>query len=661
MGFKVEYIDRRGDEVVITVSDTTAIPTMSLCGSGDPLTIKWKGEGIIQPSSAQLNILLKTETERNEVVKIFNGNHFMTVEVAGSTEWIGKVTPTFSREQYKNFPYVLSINAQDALAGLQKSEPLMIDFPYPHDKESPQVNLSIILFKLFTDGRVMGGSTPYFKIPTYINFASKVYKDVLNTILEEVYVDMRVFMKEDVNDNFYDNWLEILEQLLNPFNLKMFQWKGEWWIIARDEMTNYGMIYYRKYEIDPPNDPLVVIGDYTLDQGIRLLYDCTKWGKDFTQVGDDAEMSYMSPSAGYELTQEFQKNEQILPVIANRQGDNFYGHNNQQLEFNTNGNVLLHWDLYGDDNLLVGELERNDGWTRIRTRAEYAPMHDYLSKTVSLPPAEDYQGFSIDASTFCNHSTAKDVRFRMNIIYNYGGEDYYYWINDDGDAEWNNEFRTLQVSVGNISIDNTLLPDNYGDGATLTINIREGVTKNVINHDAYYIAYKGLQVSLVNVYYEKSDYTQIEERVILSTVYDKKEEAKWQWGITHPSLSNDNALHYSSPYDVNGDAIVNWTKLGHEDEWDRPLSEWWLDYFVSNRIGYSQQLSTTFIDDAISPIRLFKDADGAFYDTGAMTYKQKKNEWSVDLNQYKNVYEGVPTNTGDFSPWDFNVDFWTQT
>jgi len=209
--------------------------------------------------------------------------------------------------------------------------------------------------RMFTIKKLWGGGSNYYLAPNILNLAPRLYLNTYNhlEVFQDVYIDPINFMDED--DQYMD-WWKITEAILEPLQLKLLMWKAEWWIVAKDAMYDHGGMLYRQYSLNQAGWAHVY--DAGLKQEVLDLYPLH--GNE-RQVHNSAELAYIPPSKGLEMTLDFQQNTNILPAFANRSGSFYYGHDGVQLEFESDAKTLRHWEYLGSPPIVTSELDRNVG------------------------------------------------------------------------------------------------------------------------------------------------------------------------------------------------------------------------------------------------------------------------------------------------------------
>ncbi|RLD76565.1 MAG: hypothetical protein DRJ15_15110 [Bacteroidetes bacterium] len=130
------------------------------------------------------------------------------------------------------------------------------------------------------------------------------------------------------------------------------------------------------------------------------------------------------------------------------------------------------------------------------------------------------------------------------------------------------------------------------------------------------------------------------------------------WGLDIPLVLSYHELHLSSPYDIDGDHIAEFSKDGEDGT--ASLLDWKAKSFINENMEYTSALSGTYKSDNISPLQLINDFEGRVYKFTKGTWHDKIGFWDTTFTEFKELRNipGQPYKC-DFSPYDFNNDFCT--
>jgi len=280
-------------------------------------------------------------------------------------------------------------------------------------------------------------------------------------------------------------------------------------------------------------------------------------------------------------------------------------------------------------------------------------LHGYYQLKVDLPTTK-FNGFKF-AVEMMTESHADVLFMLVNIIHTDNlGNDYYYWWDEDRNPEWNEEFRTLVIDQRSISIDTGLAVPHDGITPTnLTINIRQFASLPSLPGEL--TGYSNLVVNIANADWDAANYKQILNFIYLIDGSEAFTNKSWMWGIFHEDLDNNHAYHRSAPYLLDGTPIQFFRKYGTDQL--SILPKWYQTTFQMDNAQYTQQLKGTYLNQLMSPLRLFKDYEGKYYDMTSGTYSVRRGEWDVLMTEYKDVLGDGSEPKGDFNTKDWNDDW----
>ncbi|RLF66360.1 MAG: hypothetical protein DRN30_02305, partial [Thermoplasmata archaeon] len=302
--------------------------TTEYCGAGNPLSIKWAGEryDVTKPSSASIRLLIQNATEKASIDYILDEPYTVAVYKEDSEGnnilfWRGQLTTDVYSESYSQFPYALTLNANDALKMSEDNQFLMTDF---NDNVSVYgESLLSILIK-------------YIRIALKPNVTFDLYVtntgllpdvDGTSVALWTLMIDPRVFMYEDKDE--YLPFKDMLNLLLDPLDLQLFQWEGSWWLMSQDFQWNDGDVSAYKFKVTP--NTYYGDGSYTPDvDGIVNLYN---GDEDNREVRENSSVSYLPAWNKTEITSLYQANRDALDMFNNRGGNFYNGITGSTLEF----------------------------------------------------------------------------------------------------------------------------------------------------------------------------------------------------------------------------------------------------------------------------------------------------------------------------------------
>ncbi len=485
------------------------------CGTDDPLSVKWAGNrySVTAPSSATIRLLIQDNEDRTFLEQIFNGGYTVIIVKEDATSgdlkwfWKGRLTESLGIEEYRQYPYQLNLNANDAIKYSEKMQFLMTDFPEPEQTFSVLALMVRYLNIIST--------TDVF----YINVAARIRINIGET-LDTILVDPKVFMDTDKDE--YIPFDDVLESLLGPLHLQLIQWKAEWWIIALDAQWDKGSITYDRYRVTGKEYSSVSSGNIN-ELGILDLYEQNKpsYVGD-REVKENAHIDFIPSWSTVFIEQDFQINTNILPVAANRTGNFYHGHvpdgevDFVPLEFNTDiirdvpGN-LRNWLDYG---LTVNTYynKYNAGYIWVNTvKSGYERDEVIAKKLINDNLRFDKFTFNLHSiPTYKNIPNTMEGEFtpKRNIVIKYTtkeGQLYYFHRNENEDNPFDgwhkfvspDDYRRYVYDYADVNIE-ALMPDKESFyGGIFEVQILNSDDEHGYGSD-YGMLYNQLQLGIVS-------------------------------------------------------------------------------------------------------------------------------------------------------------------
>ena len=211
--------------------------------------------------SSQLNIsfLMSTQTDFNNFPDLLNYNdkkyyvELTRTPLSGSESvvWRG-----YMFNDYVNVPFNTATTQVDIVCIDALSFMKYVDFVYPDNINSVFKLLTIILGGLNSLGFPTLGNLyaccSYFGSSMNNRGAGAQY---------EPFAQSYVYKRDLVGKNYYD----LIDQIMQSFNCRLFQYNGDWWIMAANEMAA-STIYYTLYDASSN----AVIGSGTLSNSVTI-------------------------------------------------------------------------------------------------------------------------------------------------------------------------------------------------------------------------------------------------------------------------------------------------------------------------------------------------------------------------------------------------------
>lgn len=690
---RIEYTDFLGRDTEITwyaVDPDTGF--YDFCGGATPLNFKWYGERYdnIKPSVVEVEVLVKSEADAAIMEEQLNGGFYIQVRKDKEVFWVGKVWPQYYEEPYKQFPYVIKFSASDQLGQLKRYQFLMIDFPDPHHR----YRLIDILNKALSEPTFKPSST-HRTAPDILRVSSRIFKGITEDLFENIYIDPRCFMKMDEDVDEYLSKLDMLNAILKPLHLKLFQWEGKWWVMSIDGQWNAGSLNYVDYHLAYVAGPLKV-GTGTLNDGILNPYVLQNTANpEDRQVYDNASMTFLPAWGQYTIRKNFQQNTELLP-FANRSGNFYWGNAeitpgtttvqgiNLELEQRLFGpaptyvpgrRTLSHW-AKNPNGTELGENEyefENSG--RITYPTKLSSDDNWVDYEINLPPIK-YDFINIDGFIEANQSfyVAQRLVFKLtdgtgkvwwleNANYDHNTfksgvknywRDYFvsYYMNVDKQAVAGFPFSTTVDHPGN---------PIAGIGTKLEVRIyRPSEIGTSATLDPIFTNFSSFKVYVSNRQWEGTSYKMDTLTEVSASGTEPPFDIDLIWGIEHPGYVDSWFYHLSSPYtgpDKTDTPINVFQKEGEPGTLPpnyKPLTDWLILSNFNDNETYTPQLTGSYRSKNVSPVRLIYDYEGRIYDFTSGTLNDKRGIWTNVYTQFKAI-----RNVGgaDFDPADFSDDF----
>ena len=647
------------------------------CSGKTPLIMKWHGEQYdhLLTSSITFQVLVENDEQRSYLDQQLLKKHYCMVRKNGKIIWLGKLFPQFFVEPYRQYPYVISMDASDQLGQFKEYRMLLTDFPEPFNRNEPRYNLMDIMNILLTEKYFNPlGELP--SAPRILNFYSRLWVNSEEYLFEDMHIDPLLWV--DDKDQ-YTNKKDIIESILAPLHMKLFQWEGEWWLISKDAWWDKGSFTYQKYELNRENGYTRLSGKFgtELDADIIDLYEKQYISyPNNKQVYNNAEQSYLPAWQVLIIEHDFQKNMNLIPAFANKTGSFYDGNNYTHLEFgvsyNTGGDWttdLRHWN-YSDDSLQTESFSENSGWLSVPRIPLNAPddANDkhYVYIDYDLPPITfDY----INYTAFLANTTW--AGFTGIYIFELISNGKHYWLENKNfpsgmEPEWVNEFRTFLIPVNGQEASghqfDITVPNPFGTSYTsvITQHVLIKAIDTFFNPPGTRGLIKNFKMNLIRSDWEFTDYNYTSEIIINPDGTKKETKVELNWGISNPNLIDIHDIHLSVPLSSTGDPYNVVLKHGSTGDFPdyRSITEWLALNYVDDNITNTPVLKASFKSRDITPLNLIYDFEGRIYNFTNGEFNDKLNTWSNNYTEYYGI-KNIPDRPikCDFSELDFNDDF----
>lgn len=665
---KIEYIDNQGLETIIEIYQAYSSPTTfyELCSQDPILTLTFFNEEdtTIKGSDVMINVMIKNVDDHNTILELFESNDwYVKVIKDGDDYWIGKLQTDFYVEEYKNYPYIITLNASDQLGDFKDVQFLMTDFNIPMDYDDPDYSLlDFFGIALNIEGLNSTPSRPLS--PRHLRIANgrKITIGESNTF-SKIFINPLIFM-EDKDE--YISIADAIDLVLIPLNMELRQWYGSWWIINKDIMDGTFQLNYDKCDLgwNTISYDFNYTGTYI---PIKPYID-----DDTQQVKSDAQMEYLQPKKSLKLKSTYIKNENILP-FCNRSGSFYSGVDGKPLEFDESGTELRY---FGEEYIGTGsavylneyEWSKNAGYLRMDGQTytnpnTYANMDQWINITLlATKPAWDIVNdywkidFDPEPKDWSMHGpiSASDRAYTWSnkIWQNY---EYYSFVYD----------KTYGYHPSTDPGIITKLTDDEDFPLELDL-FRCGTQDqqgNLLKKCRFSLGNNALDV-INHSYTDETFYNGLNKETL---------EVELKLGLPSYTGDDERYNHYSSFLDTSGEAINTFYSGSYGATLKRHLE----NYYEGENSGTTHKLTATYKTDneSFTPLHLLVDYESRPYRFFKGELNDQKGIWKNEYIEYKtfdpvivstycfvnnnpyNIYEGfiIKPGEGFINDDDFSV------
>lgn len=617
------------------------------CAGDEPLRIEWYATDKytkILGSGVDIQMIIQNETDGAALLKILDGGYYITITKDDEIFWLGRLTSRYYTEPYKTYPYMITLTGSDQVATLNKYQPIMIDYNLPDTmSQILQIFNKVLVGEHMYPDNFVGN-----KLDT-LWFGNRITHEDFTNILEGVYADPLNWMDKETNE--YASYKTILEDILTAFNSKMFQWKGEWYVMGQDAQYNDGDVNLRGYNLSS-DFGTSVIGNVDFPGVYYYPYTCAA-EDDSRSVYDNAEISYEPPYRKLEITQNFNKTIAEIDGFCNANGQFYEGQDNKSLEFDLDTHELRHWS---GDKSFVRPLNSgsNDGWAYVM-RVSNTTLRIYKSTIIEKGEYDTFN-FSVDGIA-ANGSRLQELYFNVKLTQN--GVDK--WLEYDGDWQWCDTYRSFSIdfsSQSTTSIVDIEYPFDDSDNKIYDTVMRVDIRSIPFPYGAKGgVAIKKLQCEVNYSDWEATDYQNIYYKDINipnsdATIIDLSTD----WGIVIEELTNLNHIHRSAAYDVDGQPLFYWNKNGWPTGTtnDKTLMDWLGMDLYNDNLFFSPTITGSYRTYSLTPLSFIVDTENRIYRFVSGVYNDRRGIWDTIHTQAKWL---IPL--GDYSSLDNNSDYFT--
>ena len=619
----------------------------SFCGTESPLTYKWGAEDKYSPfmaSEININVIIQDAADNTAMKQIINGGYYVAVYKDSVPFWRGKLTSRFYTEAYAQYPYTIKLNGSDQLGQFDKYQPIMIDFP------TPDTNISILLLleQFLTSDNIYNSEYVGDKI-TELYWSTRFTTTIYGGVVGGIYLDPLNWMKDDTQ---YESNKTILSDVLIAMNAKIFQYNHRWYVMDLEAQWDGGDVAWSKYTLNY-DGTLTYSGNET---DVADFIQPHIASPDDVQVYNNAEMRYEPSWRKLEMNLNYNENNENIDGFANTIGNFYNGQDGVNLEFNDDGD-LRYWS--GPD-AISDYGEDNSGWGKVnRGVSEVIP---YINSSIPQYLYDEFN-FSVNILGVGGSSSGTTIPNTPTYLYIYviltiDGGSPKHLDNDEGDSDpfWNDNFRNL-VLVG--SGEHNINIEFPYTNITGNINLYIGIIAHAKPPRGWLktVAFKGLKANFKYNEWEAVEYKQTIEKWIQPTDSDVEIIKKdYDWGLYHDTLPNDHIFHRSAMYTSSGEAIPTLGRSGKTG--DLSVMDWLGNIMLADNNTYTKTLTASYFS-TLTPLSLMVDAEGVIYRFVSGEFNDKLSIWKNIYTEFKAIENaGLPIK-GDYSPIEYNDDYYT--
>ena len=653
------------------------------CADDTPLVYKYKRKDNYTPlmaSDVTIKILITSETDRQKMIDTQSKIHFVNIyKDFGSgfeLEWIGEISPRYFDSPYMDYPYILDFGARDVLFKTPQIQPVLTDFPEPFTYDTAP-DIMQFINKLFTIGRMwyddpVGGITQPKTIRTNTRF-----KDFAG-FFYGVKIDPLTFCSED---NVYDSISDILSQLLSVLHLRIFQWKAKLYLVDIQYLWHGGGYDWIEYDFNP--DGLPHAGDFGTDfVDVYELFSCETPDPSGAIAINPfvTNENVLPPVSQLRLSINAVKNEQIMPVSANRMGYNFVGTAEQSLEYDSEDfggtGRLRHWtyepDTPGLDEV-VFEIypPRNSGIIGFRNEVVTSDtgFNQYEIWNVTEFEGHDIPSYlKVNLEAQSNWDTRIDdwAHIDLYIMMTSDSHPTYYLVQETfGEASsklyWDTTAQFIRLKPAQEFKGEAIEVPIWADAPeNVKLYVKMVTYKGITSEGEDYVKIKRFAITAENTKYEGVDWKAKLNYIINDDSIDApvKKEFKIatlykEYGFYFPS-ELDHAFAISNLYEKSSDGNYYPVIATHREgeTGSESFIGWYIRTFKELFDSTTRLLNFNMVNRNYNIFDLFKDYYGDTFEFFTGEYNDKLGQWKIDSIQLKYIQE-----RGDFNN-DFSSDFW---
>ena len=648
--YNIQWKDHNGISTALSwvrKGVTSGLSSYEFTAAGTPMVLKHNATDfrqLLRGSDISFNLLIKDSTDESHLLKLLEDTYYVFYTKNGTDRWYGQLFPRFFNTVYNTYPYEVQLTANDRLGLIKEETQYMIDFPEPTNYQA-----GFILGKILDSFR--DGTTFYQHAPDTLRVCTPLYQTTQDRLLEEVYLDPRVFMDED---DQYLNKYEMLENLLKIWDMYLFQYKGTWYLVDLDAYLVDGLnLRYTEYTFS--GGTLSYVGVSTESVYVDLFANKT----DNKLINSTAFKSYSRPVSKLSINEKYVPRLNVFDVDANRSGNFYEGENGIELEFDSSGD-LRNWTdedtyaLFSPPHTHI----LNDGWLKMPTVGGGLTPRPWKKKVKVLDlTTQKFQGLRISGSFYKTGTENLNFIFKLKLETSGPTTSSTYWLNSPTEDTYvwatTDSFFTHKGGLGHTSmLVDMALPQftEIQTSVTLTLHLYPPI---YTQPDVLYLL-KNLQVQCINGAMDSINNTIVNEYTVASDVVRNEVSEDFIWGIGWNSFPGNGIdygkdLNLSRILNSSGDSIIEFNSTLGYIKYNAIVL--WKNKFIRYNSTPREILNGDVRSfDVVSPISIVEDYEGNKYVMINGSLDDKRGVWT---GQWINVIEA----SGDYNE-DYNDDYY---
>lgn len=207
----------------------------------EPNTISDEPEAGIISSQLNVSFLISTQDDFNNFPDLLNFNdrkyyvELTRIPLGGNqlVLWRGYMFNDYVNVPFSTGNLEVNITCIDSLSFMRN-----LIFPYPDN-----INTTIKLLTVLLTGLNWLGFPTLGNLYSCCSYYGSLMNDRLDNTVYEPFNQTYIYKRDLVDKNLYD----LIDQIMQSFNCRLFQYQGDWWIMSANEMAATN-VYYTKYD-----------------------------------------------------------------------------------------------------------------------------------------------------------------------------------------------------------------------------------------------------------------------------------------------------------------------------------------------------------------------------------------------------------------------------